>query len=217
MDREGTITMLRITRPVAIVALGCALALSASPAAFAQQAGADEREVAVGSDLGNIAIDAADIAPAPDSPTTVAVGGDSNETVPQPDLSGVPSSGGDGIFSAPTGLASPLPAAAPATLVQAPATAATPAEPIPAEAAPAEAAPAEAAPAEAAPAEAAPAETAPAEPATAPAEPTSAPAPGPACGYPTWYDAQLALEADASLASTLDPDNDGIACEEAMT
>ncbi len=58
--------------------------------------------------------------------------------------------------------------------------------------------------AEAAPAEAAPAEPAPAEPATD------------ACGYPTWYDAQLALEADASLAPTLDPDNDGIACEEAM-
>ncbi|MCC6314347.1 MAG: hypothetical protein IT337_10080 [Thermomicrobiales bacterium] len=39
---------------------------------------------------------------------------------------------------------------------------------------------------------------------------------GGACGYPTWLDAQYALEKDADLAATLDPDGDGIACEEAM-
>lgn len=37
-----------------------------------------------------------------------------------------------------------------------------------------------------------------------------------ACGYPTWLDAQTALEGNAALAETLDPDGDGIACEEAM-
>jgi hypothetical protein len=43
------------------------------------------------------------------------------------------------------------------------------------------------------------------------------------CGsYGSWYDAQLAyeaagmLEADPALVSTLDPDLDGIACEEGM-
>ena len=58
-------------------------------------------------------------------------------------------------------------------------------------------------------ANAAPAEDAPA------AEP--APAAGDACGYPSWLEAQLALEKDSDLAATLDPDNDGIACEEAMS
>ena len=39
-----------------------------------------------------------------------------------------------------------------------------------------------------------------------------------ACGYPTWLDAQNALETEWSvnLADALDPDRDGIACEEAM-
>ncbi|CAA9575168.1 MAG: hypothetical protein AVDCRST_MAG59-4028 [uncultured Thermomicrobiales bacterium] len=207
--------MLRLTRPLAVAALGCALALSTSSAALAQEPGTDEREVAVGDDVGNIAVDAADVDPAPDSPTTIAVGGDSNETVPQPDLSSVPTSGGDGVFSAPTGIAqAPTGVIEPATIAAAPA---APVEAAPVEAAPAETAPVEAAPAEAAPAESAPVEAAPVEaaPAAAPAE--SAPAPGPACGYPSWYDAQLALEADAALAATLDADNDGIACEEAMS
>jgi hypothetical protein len=40
-----------------------------------------------------------------------------------------------------------------------------------------------------------------------------------ACGeYPTWYDAQLALEStlDEGLMAALDPDGDAIACEELM-
>ena len=39
------------------------------------------------------------------------------------------------------------------------------------------------------------------------------------CGdYPTWYDAQLALESavDAAAIASLDPDGDAIACEEVM-
>ncbi len=54
------------------------------------------------------------------------------------------------------------------------------------------------------------------EPAAAPA--SEAPA-VPTCGdYPTWYDAQLALESatDAALVSSLDPDGNTIACEEVM-
>ncbi|MBA3416982.1 MAG: hypothetical protein H0U10_17310 [Chloroflexia bacterium] len=200
--------MFRLTRPLAVAALGCALALSLAPAAFAQELGTEEREVVVGSDDGNIAVDASDVAPAPDSPTTIAVGGDSNEAVPQPDLSGVPTSGGDGlfggdVFGVPTSLVQ-----APTGVIEAASIEAAPPSP-PAAAAPAETAPAEPVPAETAPAEAAPTEAAPV------AAPVEA-APGPACGYPTWYDAQLALEADASLAATLDSDNDGIACEEAM-
>lgn len=188
--------MLRSTRLIAVAALGGVLTLAAGPAAFAQQPGANERDVAVGSDLGNIVVD--DSVPAPDSPTTIAVGGDSNENVPQPNLSSVPSTS-DGIFSAPTGLISPSLTTAPAPASIDPAPLAAPA---PAESAPVEAAPAEAVPVEPAPVEAAPV--------------AEAPAPGPACGYPSWYDAQLALEADASLAPMLDPDGDGIACEEAM-
>ncbi len=39
-----------------------------------------------------------------------------------------------------------------------------------------------------------------------------------ACGYPTWLDAQTALETQwtVELADALDPDRDGIACEESM-
>jgi hypothetical protein len=78
---------------------------------------------------------------------------------------------------------------------------------------PAEPAPAPAAdPADGGDESAAPVEAAPA----APAEGSAAAPAGDACGYPAWLDAQLALEADAALASTLDPDGDGIACEEAM-
>lgn len=54
------------------------------------------------------------------------------------------------------------------------------------------------------------------EPAAAPA--SEAPA-VPTCGdYPTWYDAQLALESatDSALVSSLDPDGNAIACEEVM-
>jgi hypothetical protein len=46
-----------------------------------------------------------------------------------------------------------------------------------------------------------------------------APAAIPACGdYPTWYDAQLALESsvDEATIASLDPDSDAIACEEVM-
>jgi len=45
------------------------------------------------------------------------------------------------------------------------------------------------------------------------------PATGPSCAaYPTWYDAQLALESstDPLLIAALDPDADGIACEDVM-
>ena len=64
--------------------------------------------------------------------------------------------------------------------------------------------------------------------------PTSAPAPAPApapaatpgatcVNFATWYEAQTAYEAagglaaDPALVVSLDPDYDGIACEEAMT
>jgi len=63
-----------------------------------------------------------------------------------------------------------------------------------------------------------------APPAPIAAAPVDAPAPTPAAcaDYPSWYDAQLAYEAagttaaDPSLVAALDPDADGIACEEAM-
>ena len=114
--------MRQLTRPFAVAALGCALAFAAVPAASAQEAGADEREVAVGNELGNIAVDASDVNPAPDSPTTIAVGGDSNEAVPPPDLSGIPVSGGDGIFAAPTGIVqAPTGVVEPASIGSAPA------------------------------------------------------------------------------------------------
>ncbi|MGI9254446.1 MAG: hypothetical protein ACR2J8_11920 [Thermomicrobiales bacterium] len=47
---------------------------------------------------------------------------------------------------------------------------------------------------------------------------TSSHSSGSACGYPTWLDAQTALETQwtVDLADELDPDRDGIACEEAM-
>jgi hypothetical protein len=51
--------------------------------------------------------------------------------------------------------------------------------------------------------------------------PAAAPAtvPGSGCGdFPTWYDAQLALESsvDAEVIAALDPDGDAIACEAVM-
>lgn len=54
------------------------------------------------------------------------------------------------------------------------------------------------------------------EPAAAPA--SEAPAVPTCADYPTWYDAQLALESatDAALVSSLDPDGNAIACEEVM-
>jgi hypothetical protein len=54
------------------------------------------------------------------------------------------------------------------------------------------------------------------EPAAAPA--SDAPAVPTCADYPTWYDAQLALESatDAALVSSLDPDGNAIACEEVM-
>lgn len=54
------------------------------------------------------------------------------------------------------------------------------------------------------------------EPAAAPA--SEAPAVPTCANYPTWYDAQLALESatDAALVSSLDPDGNAIACEEVM-
>lgn len=58
-----------------------------------------------------------------------------------------------------------------------------------------------------------------AEPAPAPAPAEPAPPAAGGCGdYPTWYDAQLALESsvDPALSAALDPDGDAIACEELM-
>jgi hypothetical protein len=66
-------------------------------------------------------------------------------------------------------------------------------------------------------------ETAPPDITVAAAVPAAAPAAIAACGgYGSWYDAQLAYEAagltdaDPALVSALDPDGDGIACEEGM-
>jgi hypothetical protein len=59
---------------------------------------------------------------------------------------------------------------------------------------------------------------APEAPAAAPEAPAAEPA-GTACtDFPTWYDAQLALESsvDAVEIASLDPDGDTIACEEVM-
>jgi len=74
--------------------------------------------------------------------------------------------------------------------------------------------------------DAAPAPTGPPVAETAPIEvaaPPAAFAPAASCGdFPTWYDAQVAYEAeggvdgDPALVASLDPDADGIACEEAM-
>ena len=67
----------------------------------------------------------------------------------------------------------------------------------------------------------APIETAPAEPAPLMTEST-APTGGFCAQYPTWYDAQLAYEnlggaaADPALVQEVDPNYDGIACEEFM-
>lgn len=61
-------------------------------------------------------------------------------------------------------------------------------------------------------------------PVVAPASEGAAPAAAGGCGdYAGWYEAQIAYEgaggvgADAGLVAALDPDGDGIACEEAMT
>jgi hypothetical protein len=71
------------------------------------------------------------------------------------------------------------------------------------------------------PEETAPAETAPTE--TAPAATDSGTVTGGFCTqYPTWYDAQIAYEnlggtaADPALVQEVDPNYDGIACEEYM-
>lgn len=171
-------------RALVAAALGGLLLAAASPAALAQTGeGGDSREVAVGTDAGNI--DYNDTPQAPDQGTTVSVGGDSNLGVPQPNLVRVPDTG-DGIFaidvSGPAGATVTPEGGAP------PAGATAGAAPTDAAAAPAEGAAPE-----------------------APPVPTCA-------DYPTWYDAQIALEsaADPALAASLDPDGNGIACEEAM-
>lgn len=54
---------------------------------------------------------------------------------------------------------------------------------------------------------------------TADADADPAPAAVPSCGdYPTWYDAQIALESsiDTAVMASLDPDGNAIACEEVM-
>jgi hypothetical protein len=67
----------------------------------------------------------------------------------------------------------------------------------------------------------APIETAPAEPVPLTTEST-APTGGFCAQYPTWYDAQLAYEnlggtaADPALVQEVDPNYDGVACEEYM-
>ena len=50
------------------------------------------------------------------------------------------------------------------------------------------------------------------------AEPAEAPAVTACTDFPTWYDAQLALESavDPAIIASLDPDEDAIACEEVM-
>lgn len=188
--------MRAIRHSAAAVALGGLLALAAAPAALADPnsgGDGDAYEVAVGVEAGNI--DYNNTPQAPDQGTTVAVGGDSNLGVPQPELGRVPATGSDGIFS--IDLSGPNPGV---TFDGAPA----PSGPASTSAAPADGS-SEAAPADGS-AEAAPAEG-------------EAP-PVPSCAdYPSWYDAQLALEStgDAALISSLDPDGNGIACEETMS
>lgn len=193
--------MRAIRHTAAAVALGGLLALAAAPAVLADpESGGDgdAYEVAVGVEAGNI--DYNDTPQAPDQGTTVSVGGDSNLGVPQPELGRVPATGSDGIFS--IDLSGPQPGV---TFDGAPA----PTGSASTSAAPADAAPADGS-AEAAPVEGS-AEAAPAE-GEAPPVPTCA-------DYPSWYDAQLALEStsDPALASSLDPDGNGIACEEVMS
>ncbi|MGI9255179.1 MAG: hypothetical protein ACR2J8_15660, partial [Thermomicrobiales bacterium] len=81
------------------LSLGCALLGSTLPAAFAQGHDGDTASsaVAVGSDGGLVST--GDASMAPDRPTTVSVGGDSNLMVPQPDLGRVPGGTSDGIFN----------------------------------------------------------------------------------------------------------------------
>lgn len=191
-----------IRHSAAAVALGGLLALAAAPAVLADPTSGsdgDAYKVAVGVESGNI--DYNDTPQAPDQGTTVSVGGDSNLGVPQPELGRVPATGSDGIFS--IDLSGPQPGV---TFDGAPAPtgSVSTAAPTDGSAAPAEGA-AAAAPTEGS-AEAAPTEG------DAPPVPTCA-------DYPSWYDAQVALEstADAALASSLDPDGNGIACEEAMS
>ncbi len=192
---------MRAIRHSAALALGGLLALAATPAVLADpNSGGDGNayEVAVGVEAGDI--DYNDTPQAPDQGTTVSVGGDSNLGVPQPELGRVPATGSDGFFSIDLSGPQPgvvldnPPAPAPAAS-SAPADGSAPPTDGSADAAPAEGS-----------AEAAPAEG------EAPAAPTCA-------DYPSWYDAQLALEstADAALASSLDPDGNGIACEDAMS
>jgi hypothetical protein len=177
--------------------LGGLLAVAAAAPAFAQDQGSDSLDVARGEEAGNI--DYNDTPQAPDTGTSVAVGGDSNLGVPQPELSRVPTTG-DGIFSLDV-----EPSGVTMTTTAAPAGSAPPA------AAPAEAAPVESAPVEGE-ATAAPVEG---EAAAAPAAGEAPPVPT-CADYPSWYDAQIALEAaaDAALAASLDPDGNGIACED---
>ena len=181
---------MHLRRFVTALAVGCALAGSFGTAAFAQGKDGDSAEtaVAVGVDGGLVTTGEASMAP--DSPTTVSVGGDSNLGVPQPNLGRVPEGNGDGIFnviSAPSISGSVFNNGGTVDGSQSSSVVAPTVEegvaPV----------------------------------AEAASEDAAVYVPG-CADYGSWYDAQVALEnsGDPALIDSLDPDYNGIACESGM-
>jgi len=186
----------RITTALAV---SCVLAGSLVPAAFAQGLDGDAAETAVAVGVDGGLITSGDASMAPDQPTTVSVGGDSNLGVPQPDLGRVPAGSGDGVFNVG------LPPSISGTIVNdggsisgsesSSVVAPTVEEGI-----------------------------APVEEGVASVEEEAAAGEEevvyvPTCvDYDSWYDAQIALEnsGDPALIESLDPDYNGIACESGM-
>jgi len=185
---------MRTRHVLAALLVGCAVLAPTATGAGAQYQGRngneEESSYAVGVQTGTITT-GGNINPAPDGPTTVSVGGDSNLGVAQPDLGRVPAGAGDGIFStisAPVVGASGPMVSDGATVSEsrdssssAPTVSQTEAAPV--------------------------------------ADGAAVEETGPSCyDYGSWYDAQIALEdsGDPAIAAALDPDGNGIACEDAM-
>lgn len=186
---------MRTRHVLAALLLGCAVLAPTATGAGAQYSGrngdAEETSYAVGVQTGTITT-GGNVNPAPDGPTTVSVGGDSNLGVGQPDLGRVPAGAGDGIFSvisAPVvGASGPMVSDGATVSESTDSTASAPTV----------------------------SQTA---PAPEPVYEEAAAESGPSCyDYGSWYDAQLALEesGDPAIAAALDPDGNGIACESAM-
>jgi hypothetical protein len=192
----GGIPLMQTSKLLAAVALGVALLGPGASAALAQGKDGDSQEtaVAVGVDGGLVTTGEANMAP--DQPTTVSVGGDSNLGVAQPDLGRVPAGNSDGVFSvsAPS-ISGPVFNSGGTVTGERSSSVVAPTveEGIDASAVQS------------------------GDESVAASEEEAVYVPG-CADYPTWYDAQIALEeaTDAALVEALDPDYNGIACETGM-